>query len=532
METKYGDKGYAFVNVVPRFFNDRSASDVIHVLFEIQKGKEVSIRQVHISGNDYTRDKVIRREMRVFEGDLYNTTKKNQSTANIQRLGFFDEVNILPKTLSQRDDLVDMEVSVKERETTGVLQGGLGYNGYMGFEIRGKVHKTNLMGKGYNIGLDVNLNQMRQNINLNFSDPYFLDSKWHLGTEFYIDYWDDTPSELMGRCEEYAQVEEKYKEDAPRKNAWVRFWNWVAGNELPPIYKQKQKELLVAKRQCLLALGDLPSIKYRGFSAQKLGVGLTLGRSITDYLKVLLYYRLEKIKLFNTIDSHLFNVEDASGVRDPLEGIVEYDSRNDRMFPTAGIYSRGSVAYTGAISEFDYFTFSGNFRWYQKLFWKFVFRMNVQYSRHLSLDEGGYVPFDRLFTLGGINSLRGFDDFSIGPRLISHQLLEDAKKLQKNELVANRVYGGYQEFYTNLEIQFPLLQAMRLMGVVFVDVGRVFNDFSDRSNGAHLRGNWGAGLRLITPVGPMRLEMGFPFQPRPEWGEETSNFNFLLGFSF
>ena len=533
IETKYGDKGYAFVNVIPRFFNDPNQNDIIHVLFDIQKGKEVSIRQVHILGNDYTRDKVIRREMRIFEGDLYSTTKKNQSAANIQRLGFFDEVNILPKTLSQRDDLVDMEVSVKERETTGVLEGGIGYNAYMGFELRGQVHKSNLFGKGYDVGLDINLNQMRQNVSLNFSDPYFLDSKWHFGTEFYVDYWDDTPSELMSKCEEYEQVEKKYEKDAPRRSAWKRFWEWLAGTELPPEYEQKREELLAAKRKCSFSL---PSINYRGFSEQKISAGFTLGRSITDYLKLLMSYRLEKLQLFNTIDNTLFPVEEASGIRDPIEGIIEYDRRNDRMFPTAGIYSRGSIAYTGLLSEFDYFTFSGNFRWYQKLFWEFVFRLNVQYGGHFSLD--GQVPFDRLFALGGINSLRGFDYFSVGPRRMSQIILEDAKEAQEKgvditpEYVANRVYGGHQEFYTNLEIQFPILQAMRLMGVVFVDVGRVFDNISNMSNGAQFRANWGVGLRLITPVGPMRLEMGFPFQPKTEWGEEGSNFNFTMGFSF
>ena len=266
------------------------------------------------------------------------------------------------------------------------------------------------------------------------------------------------------------------KQHRKKVHGFVFGTGWWEMSYLPYIRKNKKSYWRLKDN----VFFSLPSINYRGFSEQKISAGLTLGHAITDYLKLLLYYRVEKVELFNTIDSSLFNVEEASGVRDPLEGIVEYDSRNDRMFPTAGVYSRGSVAYTGAVSKFDYFTFSGNFRWYQKLFWNFVFRMNIQYSRHLSLDEGGYVPFDRLFSLGGINSLRGFNYFSIGPRTISNQILEDAKKYQEKggdvdpEFVANRVYGGYQEFYTNLEIQFPILQAMRLMGVVFVDVGRVF----------------------------------------------------------
>ena len=354
IETKYGDKGYAFVNVIPRFLSSREEKNVTHILFEIQKGKEVSIRRIHISGNDYTRDKVIRREIRVFEGDLYSSTKKNRSAENIQRLGFFEDVKILPSTLTKKEDQVDLDVSVKERENTGILEGGIGYNGYMGFEIRGKIHKMNLFGKGYNVGLDLDLNAMRQHISLNFTNPYFLDSRWQLGGEFYLDYWDDTPRGLIADCPDYQQVEEKYKDTAPARSSWNRFWSWLAGAEPSALYQQKEKELLEAKRKCSFSL---PSAGYRGFAEQKASAGWTLGRALTDHLKVLLYYRWEKIKLFNTIDDELFPVQEAGGFRDPLSVIIEYDKRNDRIFPTDGLYSRGSIAYNGPLGKFDYFTF-------------------------------------------------------------------------------------------------------------------------------------------------------------------------------
>ena len=158
IEAKYGDKGYAFVNVVPKFFNlPTDDGKTIHVMFDIQKGKKVQIGKIHLTGNHYTRDKVIRREIRIFEGELYNETNKQRSVDNIKRLGFFDEVKMIPKTIKNREDLVDMEVVIKERENTGTFQIGAGYDGKYGFSLSGKLHKFNLFGKGYTVGIDTNL---------------------------------------------------------------------------------------------------------------------------------------------------------------------------------------------------------------------------------------------------------------------------------------------------------------------------------------------------------------------------------------
>ena len=507
LETKYGDEGYAFVNIIPKFFNLPGDDDkTIHVLFEIQRGKKVKIGQIHITGNSYTRDKVVRREIRIFEGELYNETDKNRSAENIRRLGFFDDVKIIPKTIKNRDDLVDMEVNIKERENTGTLDLGAQWDGAFGLSFNGKIHKFNLFGKGYNMGLDVNLNKARQYINLQFSDPYFLDSRWYFGGDFYFEYWsggdlDKERKEIESECQSFDFKKERV------------------------ISEDKAQ----AKRE--FCLKSLPAINYRGFSERKISGGVTFGRPLTDTLKLLLYYRLEMVRLSNTIDSTLYPVGFASGFRNPVEAIVEYDKRNDRFFPTAGMYSRGSVSYDGMFGKFDYFTLSANTRFYQKLFWNFVFRMNVQYSEHLAIDGNKEsIPVDRLFSLGGINSLRGFKYFTVGPRKTSDSILKKARRYGHlhPEAIANRVFGGMKELYTNLELQFPVFPGAKLLGVLFVDMGSAY----DELNSIELRWNWGFGLRVFSPVGPIRLEIGFPFQPEEKRGERPSEFQFTMGLPF
>ncbi len=516
LETKYGDKGYAFVNVIPKFFNLPSDDDkTINLLFEIQKGKKVKIGKIHISGNSYTRDKVIRREIRVFEGELYSETNKNRSVENIRRLGFFDDVKMIPKTIKNRDDLVDMEATIKERENLGTLELGTSWDGYNKLSVNGKINKINLFGRGYNIALEATVNELRQYINLNFSDPYFMDSGWYFGSDFYFNYLSaDTLGKNQSFCEDFDKQTAKHDETI-FKNESER--------------KKSEASLETARKRCLDSF-IVPKINYRGFSEQKISGGITLGRSLTDTLRVLFYYRLEHVKLINKVEKGLYPVEESSGLRNPLEASIEYDRRNDRVFPTGGVYSKGSVSYDGIFGKFNYFTLSANARFYQRLFWDFVFRVNIQYSQHLVWDDESVVPIDRLFSLGGIDSLRGFRYFSLGPRKRSNAIYKRALRYghPDPEGVSYRIFGGTKEFYTNFELQFPFFPGAQLFGVLFVDVGSAYNDFDS----IDLRGNWGFGLRVFSPLGPIRLEMGFPFDPQLELGEKTAEFQFTMGFPF
>ena len=162
-------------------------------------------------------------------------------------------------------------------------------------------------------------------------------------------------------------------------------------------------------------------------------------------------------------------------------------------------------------------------RFYQELFWNLVFRTNFNYGHHILLDTQGNVPRDRLFRLGGIETLRGFEYWSVGPRQ------ENEVSVNKDNLprsIANPVLGGMQQFFVNMELQFPILQRPLFMGVLFMDVGSAYNDWSF----IDWRSNWGVGIRVVTPVGPIRVEIGFPFAPRKNEG--SYNTNFTLGFPF
>ena len=155
------------------------------------------------------------------------------------------------------------------------------------------------------------------------------------------------------------------------------------------------------------------------------------------------------MKLENAIDEALYPIKSASGVRHPIEAILEYDKRNDRFLPTQGIYGRTSLAYDGLLSRFDYWTLSANARFYHTLFWQLVFRVNVQYNQHLVLSDSE-VPFDRLFLLGGIHSLRGFRYYAVGPRKRSQLIYQKALKYQHPypDIVSLYAVWGHKRIFT------------------------------------------------------------------------------------
>ncbi len=183
LQAKYGDLGYAFANIIPRT-TVREKEKLVDITFEIDKGNKVYFGEINVAGNTKTRDKVVRRELKIREGELYHETRRRESLENVKRLGFFEEVNFNTSTPPDKPDILNVEINVKERNT-GSIQIGAGYSTYSNFIFNGRVDQTNLFGKGQKLGMSVDLSSKTSSYNLNFTEPYFYDTTWSVGFDAF-----------------------------------------------------------------------------------------------------------------------------------------------------------------------------------------------------------------------------------------------------------------------------------------------------------------------------------------------------------
>jgi outer membrane protein insertion porin family len=177
-----GTKGYAFVDVHPRVKRDREAR-TIDLTFELNEGPRVYVERINIKGNHRTLDKVIRREFRLAEGDAYNRILVDRSKTRIKGLGFFKKVDINQEPGSAPDRTV-LNVEVEE-QSTGSLSLGAGYSSTDGFIGDFSITEQNLLGKGQFIRLQLSLSSRQQQIDLRFTEPYFLDRNLAAGFDLF-----------------------------------------------------------------------------------------------------------------------------------------------------------------------------------------------------------------------------------------------------------------------------------------------------------------------------------------------------------
>jgi len=177
-----GVLGYAFVDIRPRVRRDRETR-TIDVTFVIQEGPRVFVEMVKISGNVRTLDNVIRREVLLVEGDAFNTSKLRRTRKRIQNLGFFERVEIENKAGSARDKTI-IDVSVKER-STGEISFGAGFSSSSGVLGDASIRERNLLGRGQALKVGVQIGERQQQIDLSFTEPYFLGKNLSAGFDIF-----------------------------------------------------------------------------------------------------------------------------------------------------------------------------------------------------------------------------------------------------------------------------------------------------------------------------------------------------------
>jgi outer membrane protein insertion porin family len=358
---KYKDLGYAFMTVSnPHVLHkdcvaDRSKKCLIDLTFMVQKGNKAYFARIDIIGNDGTRDWTIRREMRVYEGDLYNETRLRESEARIKRLGYFEKVDVRPKPGRETDE-VDVAVEVKERQT-GAFTVGAGVSSLENFMFQAQVSKQNFLGRGQNLSFQAVLSSLRTIFMLSFEEPYFFDTDFTFALDAY----------------NYEMV--YFNFTRLTKGADVTFGRRLSQDlQLPTPYE----------------LGVSLTYKVEGVQVDTGGQ-----KGVTDV--------------------PVANLQQ-SGLTSSLMATVYFDSRDDRMFPTKGNLSSVSLEWAGGGigSDYDYLRVNVKARQYFPLIWGAVLKLQGQFGWIGSAGGGGVPLFERYY-VGGIFSVRGFERYSLGP---------------------------------------------------------------------------------------------------------------------
>jgi outer membrane protein insertion porin family len=486
VRTLYRDGGYANVAADPETTLDASSHEV-DVVVPILRGPLVHFGRIEVVGNTKTRDKVIRRELEIVEGDTFSESALDRSRRRVTALGYFERVDIT--TQDEGNDRLTVAVEVAEKPT-GTFQVGAGFSSIENFIATAQIQQANLFGNGQSLSLNAQLSGIRTLVNVRYFEPYLLDSSVGLTVDLF---------EQLRIYNDYSQG--------------------TRGGALTLGYPLIDPELSASVTYTL---------QRDTVSTETTSTFLQGGSSLSAF------NRLPLANLFN------------DGITSSIRPALTWDTRDNRLFPTSGVYLRGStevaVAGLGSTNEFIRNRFTGRF--YYPLGAGVVLKLNTEFGMVTSPSADGVPIFARFF-LGGIVDVRGFAFRDIGPRLP----LTETTNPNSIPIDQGANIGGNLMFYDNLELEFPILEDVGIRGVIFTDAGNAWNlegvycqagakpvydvydpCFDFPTDLINLRTSWGFGLRWFSPLGPLRFEYGFPFSPLPF--EDTRRFEFTIGNFF
>lgn len=268
------------------------------------------------------------------------------------------------------------------------------------------------------------------------------------------------------------------------------------------------------------------------------GGSLRLGREIAENLALSGVYKLEHSRLTNPVNDALFTSSaDKESIISSIAGTLSYDSRNNRLDPSGGEYLSASGEFAGLGGRtFQKYLLTA--RMYRKLFWRFVYRSNIEYGYLVNTLSGEQVPDSERFILGGIFSLRGYAQSTVGPErtLVNTRDKKADGTLQYPDALPY-VIGGTQKLVINQEVEFPLIPEADIRLALFFDVGNSWNSGSGRlkdvaPGGSLLLADYGWGIRWYSPLGPLRFEWGYPLRTTSAKKDLGSEFHFIIAPTF
>ena len=512
--------GYAFaqVNPVPTIDRDKRT---VGINFQVQPGPRVNVRRIVFKGNTRTSDEVLRREMRQFEGSWYSQAAVDRSKVRLQQLGFFESgsVDVQTEPVQGTSDQVDLVVSVTET-TSGSFVFGLGYSQLTGVSTSVQLSQNNFLGSGNRVAVEANRNSYLQRYSFSFLNPYFTDNGMSLGYNL----------------------------------AWREFDN-----------------------------SDFNTVSYSSTSRQGQVVA---GLPITEFDTVSAALGLDSNQIFafpGSTPQVIIDYIDALDQRTfhAWRGELAWarDTRNDYFAPTRGMYQRVSAEIALPGSTVEYFKLNYEISKYWPLSRALVLNTRAElgygdsygdavsrnicftnptvedpdndpdtppvivpgpdpsvpcettspdFSRTVTADG---LPFFENFYAGGVRSVRGFRDNTLGPRVA----IAPGRPLEQP-------IGGSVKTVGSLELIFPtLLDTPSARVSAFLDFGNVFAD-TDSFDAGELRASAGIALLWRAPVGPISISYAFPLRKQDairdddgeliQEGDEIERLQFTFGGAF
>ncbi|TVP15131.1 outer membrane protein assembly factor BamA [Shewanella sp. KCT] len=516
MYGKYlGRFGYAYpeVKTYPEI-DDETKEVALNV--NIKPGKRVYVRSINFTGNQVTKDEVMRRELRQMEGAWLNSAQVEQSKARLNRLGYFETVDTQTVQVPGTDDLVDVDFTVKE-QPSGSFNAGVGYGTESGLSLQFGVQQSNFLGTGNQAGINLNTNKYSKNVNINYTDPYFTKDGVSLGGSIYWNEFDAQEANL-----------ERYKNSS----------YGIAVNSGFPINEYNRIN---------------GGIGYRHNSISE----------ISAYEQALRFYNIYRDANDPNADLSFDNFELTLGwYRSTL---------NRGTFPTDGSSQRLSGKMTVPGSDLQYFKtdFDTSFYWPINRSHSFVLLTKARlgygngYGQYNDNDQ--ILPFWENYYSGGSSSLRGFKSNSVGPR--SFYLYRGSEPCSPDPagdtctlpgdpnrvtVSGGRSIGGNAIATASVEmiVPTPFLDEAYTNSVrtsFFVDAGNVwdtefdydayrflpaeqFDKLSDYSDPGRIRASAGMSVQWLSPMGPMVFSLAWPIKKYED--DDTEIFSFNIGKTF
>jgi len=452
----FGKFGFAFAKVEAKPEIDRQNNRVQFVL-QAEPSRRAYVRRILVSGNNRTRDEVIRREFRQYEAAWYDGDKIRLSRDRVDRLGFFTDVNVETIEIPGTPDQVDLMFTVAEKPT-GSISLGAGFSSAEKVTLSFGIRQENAFGSGNYLAVEVNTSKYNRNLVLSTTDPYFTQN----GISRTLDVFQRTTRPYLGDINSYSLI-----------NSGVGLRFGVPVTETDTVFVGANAEQTQIKAGT--GLPD-PYKEYADkFGSTSTAIPLTLGWA--------------------------------------------RDGRDSALVPTKGTYQRLNADLSVA-GDVRYFRSNYQYQQYFPLSKKYTLALNADLGWGQGLN-GQPFPIFKNFYVGGLGSVRGFEQSTLGP--------SRATSSSNSALV---YLGGPKKIVLNAEFMVPFPGAgndktLRLFG--FTDIGRAFGE-NEKVSFGDLRASAGIGLSWISPMGPLRFSYATPI--RKETNDKIQKLQFQIGTSF